>query len=171
MNDRNCIIIAERMNTAVALGPAETKRSSLARIYYRAQCLVASASSLPSESGVDCLAHFSFFLSGASNTCVYIYQLHRLYGCLRLACGWILWHIRQVDDGRFRRHVCEALCVCYGLQALAVTRAQFTDRHTLLNWIAIVLLLALAIAYGSFRFGKKGNLIKVYELPTASALQ
>jgi hypothetical protein len=95
----------------------------------------------------------------------------RLYGCLRLACGWILWHIRQVDDGRFRRHVCEALSVCYLLQALAVTRAQFTDRHVMINYVAIMLLLALAIAYGSFRFGKGGNLIKIYELPTASALQ
>lgn len=42
----------------------------------------------------------------------------RLYGCLRLACGWILWHVRDVDDGRFRKHICEALFVCYVLQAL-----------------------------------------------------
>lgn len=94
-----------------------------------------------------------------------------LYGCLRVATGWILWHIRKVDDGRFRRHVCEALFVCYVLQALAVTRAQFTDRHTILNWMAIGILLALSVAYGSFRFGKGGNLIKIYELPTSSALQ
>jgi hypothetical protein len=91
-----------------------------------------------------------------------------LYGCLRLACGWILWHARQVDDGVFRRHVCEALFVCYVLQALAVIRAQFTDRHTLLNWIAILILLTLATAYGMFRFQKGGNMIKVYELPSSS---
>jgi hypothetical protein len=119
---------------------------------------------------LSCTSIIIIIMSCPILLCNTIYYF-RLYGCLRLACGWILWHIRQVDDGRFRRHVCEALSVCYLLQALAVTRAQFTDRHVLINWIAIVLLLALAIAYGSFRFGKGGNLIKIYELPTASALQ
>jgi hypothetical protein len=95
----------------------------------------------------------------------------RLYGCLRLACGWILWHVRPVDDGRFRKHICEALFVCYVLQALAVARAQFTDRkHSIINWIAFVLLTILASAYGSFRFRKGGNLIKIYELPTSANL-
>lgn len=97
------------------------------------------------------------------------YKKHRLYGCLRLACGWILWHIRFVDDGMFRRHVCEALFVCYMLQALAVIRAQFTDRHVLINWVAIILLIGMSFLYGSFRFGKGGNLIKIYELPTGAS--
>ena len=79
--------------------------------------------------------------------------------------------MRQVDDGIFRRHVCEALLVCYLLQALAVIRAQFTDRHVFINWIAIMVLLALSFAYGSFRFGKGGHMIKIYELPTAGSLQ
>jgi hypothetical protein len=97
--------------------------------------------------------------------------LYRLYGCLRLACGWILWHVRPVDDGRFRKHICEALFVCYVLQALAVIRAQFTDRrYSIINWIAIALLMMLASAYGSFRFRKGGNLIKIYELPTSANL-
>lgn len=87
-----------------------------------------------------------------------------------MACGWILWHVRRVDDGMFRRHVCEALFVCYVLQSVAVLRAQFTDRHTYINWLAIVFLLALSGCYGSFRFGKGGNLIKVYELPSAGNL-
>jgi hypothetical protein len=97
-----------------------------------------------------------------------------LYGCLRLACGWILWHVRRVDDGIFRRHVCEALLVCYVLQALAVGRAQFTDRSGAPAWInggAILFLTTLSVAYGSFRYGKGGNLIKVYELPTSSNLR
>ena len=93
-----------------------------------------------------------------------------LYGCLRLACGWILWHVRAVDDGRFRKHVCEALAVCYSLQALAVLRAQFTDRNAYINWFAIVLLSVMAMAYGSFRFRKGGNIIKIYELPTGGRL-
>lgn len=93
---------------------------------------------------------------------------YRLYGCLRLACGWILWHARAVDDGRFRKHICEALFVCYVLQTIAILRAQFTDRHSIINWIAILVMSLLGAAYGSFRFGKGGNLIKVYELPTGA---
>ena len=95
---------------------------------------------------------------------------YRLYGCLKLACGWILWHVRPVDDGRFRKHVCEALLVCYALQALAVLRAQFTGQHTLINWIAIFVYVGLSAMYGSHRFGKGGNSIKVYELPTGNNL-
>ncbi|KAG7374106.1 hypothetical protein IV203_013201 [Nitzschia inconspicua] len=99
-----------------------------------------------------------------------VHEAFRLYGCLRLSCGWIVWHARPVDDGRFRKHVCEALFVCYVLQTLAVIRAQFTDRYSTINWIAIILLSILAAAYGSFRFRKGGNLIKIYELPTGANL-
>lgn len=98
-------------------------------------------------------------------------MVYSLYGCLRLACGWILWHTRAVDDGRFRKHICEALFVCYFLQALAVIRAQLTEPLNIINLIAITLLLIMAAAYGSFRFGKGGNLIKIYELPTGGNLR
>jgi hypothetical protein len=73
--------------------------------------------------------------------------------------------VRAVDDGRFRRNVCEALFVCYVLQAVAVLRAQFTDRRNTINWIAILLLSLIGFAYGRFRFGRGGDMIKVYELP------
>ncbi|KAL3784605.1 hypothetical protein HJC23_007061 [Cyclotella cryptica] len=89
----------------------------------------------------------------------------RLYGCLRIAVGWIIYHVRAVDDGRFRRNVCEALFVCYMLQAVAVLRAQFTDRRNTVNWIAILLLSLIGFGYGRFRFGRGGDMIKVYELP------
>jgi len=79
--------------------------------------------------------------------------------------GWITFNIRSVDDGRFRRSVCESLSFCYLLQALAVLRAQFTDRKNAVNWIAIVFLSAIGSCYGRFRFGRGGNMIKVYELP------
>lgn len=94
----------------------------------------------------------------------------RLYGCLRIAAGWIIYHIRSVDDGRFRRSVCEALFFCYLLQAVAVLRAQLSDsdRRNTINWIAIVLLTVIGSSYGRFRFGKAGNMIKVYELPQSN---
>lgn len=97
-----------------------------------------------------------------------VHEALRLYGCLRVACGWILWHIRFVDDGMFRRHVCEALFICYVVQAMTVLRAQITDpSRSNINWIAILILGTVAAAYGMFRFRKGGNLIKVYELPTS----
>jgi len=99
-----------------------------------------------------------------------VHEILRIYGCLRVASGWILWHVRFVDDGKFRKSVCEAQCFCYVLQALAVARGQFTDRHTWINWVAILVMVMLASVYGSFRFRKGGNLIKIYELPTSNSL-
>ena len=98
-----------------------------------------------------------------------VHEVLRLYGCLRIAFGWVLYNIRSVDDGRFRRSVCEALFCCYVLQSLAVLRAQFTDRANMVNWIAIILLTSIGCCYGRFRFSKSGNLIKVYELPQSDA--
>lgn len=93
------------------------------------------------------------------------HEIFRLYGCLRVAVGWIVLHVRSVDDGRFRRSVCESLFFCYLLQAMAVLRAQFTDRASSINWIAITILTLIGGAYGRFRFGAGGGMIKVYELP------
>jgi hypothetical protein len=98
---------------------------------------------------------------------------------LRLACGYILWHIRHVDDGTFRKHVCEALLVCYILQSLAVFRAQLSispsrDEESFIvwcmNWVAVAVLSTLASSYIFFRFRQGGHLIKVYELPTSRSL-
>ena len=105
-----------------------------------------------------------------NNLTIYFCYLSRLYGCLRIAVGWIVYHIRAVDDGRFRRNVCEALFFCYVLQAIAVLRAQFTDRSTAVNWIAITILSLMGFGYGRFRFSKGGDLIKVYELPQSNKI-
>ncbi len=82
--------------------------------------------------------------------------------------GWITFHIRSVDDGRFRRSVCEALFICYLLQSVAVLRAQFTGRSSSINWAAVILLTAIGGCYGRFRFGKGGSMIKIYELPQSN---
>jgi len=91
----------------------------------------------------------------------------RLYSCLRIAVGWILFHIRYVDDGKFRRSICEALCLCYIFQACVVIRAQLTDSNWI-NWVALLFLFSIGGLYGRFRFGMGGGLIKVYELPLSS---
>lgn len=104
---------------------------------------------------------------------VYNHDAHeamRLYSTLRVATSWIVWNVRRVDDGVFRRHVCEALLFCYVLQVLVVLRAQWTS-YSHMNWVAIVLLSTMSVLYGRFRFSKGGNLIKVYELPTGANLQ
>ena len=99
------------------------------------------------------------------------HPLKRLYACLRIATGWILFHLRHVDDGYFRKKTCEGLCMCYILQTLVVLRAQFTDRPNVLNYVAIIILAMFGGLYGRFRFGKGGELIKIYELPTAGILR
>jgi len=109
---------------------------------------------------------FISFVSGGYNHSAH--EALRLYGCLKIAVGWILFNVRKVDDGRFRRSVCEALCICYMIQSIAVLRAQLTDKKNWINWIAIVFLTTSSILYGKFRFGRGGNLIKIYELPSSS---
>ena len=104
---------------------------------------------------------------------VYNHDAHevlRLYSTLRIATSWMVWNLRQVDDGLFRRHVCEALLFCYVLQVLVVLRAQWTS-YSHMNWVAILLLGSMSVLYGRFRFSKGGNLIKIYELPTAANLR
>uniref|UniRef100_A0A6V2AM99 Uncharacterized protein n=2 Tax=Ditylum brightwellii TaxID=49249 RepID=A0A6V2AM99_9STRA len=94
----------------------------------------------------------------------------RLYGCLRITLGYILLHLRSVDDGMFRKSVCESLCLCYTLQTLAILRTEFTsNEYSIINWVAIVILTCLGSFYGRFRFGKGGDWIKVYELPVNSS--
>mmetsp|Transcript_9598 Transcript_9598/g.18033 ORF Transcript_9598/g.18033 Transcript_9598/m.18033 type:complete len:151 (-) Transcript_9598:2902-3354(-) len=120
--------------------------------------------------GMALLAPHSFVaaISGGYNHNTH--EALRLYGCLRVAVGWILFNARSVDDGKFRRSLCEALCVCYMLQSLAVLRAQFTDRSGhWMNWLAIAFFITFGYMYGRFRFGKNGALIKIYELPSTAA--
>jgi hypothetical protein len=154
--------------TVSATSPHHNTRVNLDRLF-----LIDSLISM--VFGVVALTAPHTFVIAVVNNNEYNHSVHetlRLYACLRIACGWILWHIRRVDDGLLRRHVCEALLVCYILQALTVLRAQFTEnRKLLINWIAIAILLILSMAYGSFRFGKGGNLIKIYELPTSTNLR
>ena len=119
--------------------------------------------------------HRFLLLATVTSATTYSHPTHealRLYGCLRLAVGWILLKIRHVDDGRFRRGVTEALCFSYVLQSLVVLRAQLTadtyvGKGWIINWLGFLFLAGIAAGYGTFRFGKGGRLIKVYELPTS----
>jgi hypothetical protein len=110
-----------------------------------------------------------------------------LYASLRLAMGWMLWNVRRVDDGLLRRRICESLLACNTLQSIVVLRAILTtttsdsdptttqqrssSNNNLYNWFIFILLTVLAFSYGRFRFGRNGNLIKIYELPTSGTLR
>jgi hypothetical protein len=99
----------------------------------------------------------------------------------------MLWNVRAVDDGRLRRRICEGLLLCNTLQGLIVLRAIFTDdgrddstaqqqqhrlnNNNVYNWFMFILLTGMAACYGRFRFGRGGNLIKIYELPTSALLR
>ena len=95
----------------------------------------------------------------------------RLYGCGRLTLAYLLYHVRRVDDGRFRKRVCEGLLATYVLQALVVAKILVTEAshsfESYCNGLALLLLLLFAGLYANFRNGG----IKLYELPTAAALQ
>jgi hypothetical protein len=85
-------------------------------------------------------------------------------GALTLAQGWLVWRTRLVSDALVRRTFCQAYCICFSLQALALVRAQFSapDSHSMLHWINILVLGGLGAAYGYFLAFKT---IKAFELP------
>ena len=145
----------------------QSSRESLDKLF----CLDSIASFV--FGAVSLLTPHGFFIAlvGSNNYNHTAHETLRLYGCLRMALGWILFHVRSVDDGRFRRSICEALCICYALQSLAVLRAQLTsvDDTNYWNWLAFFLLVSFGSMYAKFRFGNGGNRIKVYELPSSSA--
>ncbi|KAF0699830.1 Aste57867_9606 [Aphanomyces stellatus] len=92
------------------------------------------------------------------------HEMVRLYGALTLAQGWLVWNTRLVGDGLIRKTFCQAYCLCFSLQALAMLRAQVSspESHSVLNWLNIFILAGLGIAYGYFLAFKT---IKAFELP------
>ena len=88
----------------------------------------------------------------------------RLYGCLHLAVGWIVFKSSEFTDGRLLRCVSEAFSMCYLTQAVVMIRAQFTNPsgHRLEHWIVAVISLVVGLLYLIIRFFKK---IKDFDLP------
>lgn len=88
----------------------------------------------------------------------------RLYGCMTMGVGWLVWRSQDVRDGRLMRAIAEAFAACYSLQALVMLRAQFTNPsgHSLLHWFIALLFLLLGSLYTNARLRRK---IKGFELP------
>ncbi|KAF1333689.1 hypothetical protein FI667_g2391, partial [Globisporangium splendens] len=120
-------------------------------------------------SGVFCFFTPHSLLSpilGDANNTHFAHEFIRLYGALTLAQGWLVWRTRLVSDALIRRTFCQAYCICFSLQALALVRAQLSapDSHSSLHWLNILVLGGLGGAYGYFLVFKT---IKAFELPGA----
>ena len=94
----------------------------------------------------------------------YAHEFIRLYGCLTLAIGWVVWKSQSIKDGRLARALTETFCVSYSLQSIVMLRAQFTNPqgHTILHWHIAIFFAFLGMGYGYIRFYKK---IKYFALP------
>ncbi|CAK4772304.1 hypothetical protein LEN26_007799 [Aphanomyces euteiches] len=117
--------------------------------------------------GAACLLLPHSLAMSALKTTEYSHLVHemvRLYGALTLAQGWLVWKTRLVGDGLIRKTFCQAYCLCFSLQAIAMLRAQISspESHSVLNWINVLVLAGLGGAYGYFLFFKT---IKAFELP------
>lgn len=94
----------------------------------------------------------------------YAHEFIRLYGCLTLSIGWVVWKSQGVKDGRLARALTETFAVSYCLQSLVMLRAQFTnpEGHTTLHWLIGAGFGLLGASYTYIRWVKK---IKYFALP------
>lgn len=92
------------------------------------------------------------------------HEMVRLYGCLSLGLGWLVYWAADINDGRLVRRVSESFAAAYTIQALVMARAQFTNPqgHRFLHWLLAILCLAIGTLYISVRVFTK---IKDFELP------
>ena len=94
----------------------------------------------------------------------FAHEFVRLYGCLTLGIGYLVWMTKDIKDGRLLRAVTETFAMSYGLQALAMLRAQFAspDGHSMFHWFILVLFACVSGLYSFVRLARK---MKDFELP------
>lgn len=101
----------------------------------------------------------------------YNYLTHessRLYGCLTIGIGWLVWSARNIGDGRLVRATTEAFSIAYLSQGLVMLKALYSNISTLSRWsLALHLLVAFSFIvtgsmYAHVRLRYK---IKDMELP------
>ena len=82
------------------------------------------------------------------------HEFIRLYGCLTLAIGWLVWKSQTIKDGRLARTLSEVFALSYLLQSFVMLRAQFTNPkgHSFLHWQIALLFLAIGGGYGWARW-------------------
>lgn len=94
----------------------------------------------------------------------FAHEFVRLYGCLTLGIGYLVWVTKDIKDGRLLRALTETFALSYGLQSLAMLRAQFAspDGHSFFHWLIIILFTGVSGLYSYCRFFRK---MKDFELP------
>lgn len=94
----------------------------------------------------------------------FAHEFVRLYGCLTLGIGYLVWKTREIKDGRLQKAITETFALCYGLQALAMFRAQLTspEGHSFFHWLILILFACVSGLYAYSRFATKMN---SFELP------
>jgi hypothetical protein len=94
----------------------------------------------------------------------FAHEFVRLYGCLTLGIGYLVWITKDIKDGRLLRALTETFAMSYGLQALAMLRAQFSspDGHSAFHWFILILFACVSGLYSFVRFARK---MKDFELP------
>lgn len=96
------------------------------------------------------------------------HESSRLYGCLTVGIGWLVWKTRLISDGRLTRALTEAFSIAFISQALVMFKAlysnskDYTAASTTLHLSVAMCFLFIGILYLIVRIVKK---IKDFELP------
>ena len=104
------------------------------------------------------------FYSSLSGYNHFAHEFIRLYGCLSLGIGYLVWMTKDVKDGRLLRALTETFAISYGLQAVAMLRAQLTnpEGHSYFHWYILLQFTFISGLYAYCRLSKK---MKDFELP------
>jgi hypothetical protein len=95
-----------------------------------------------------------------------VHLVIRLYGCLILGQGFIVWAARSMGDGDMRKALVSAYALIFGLTFLSLLRAQVTGGMLAVNWLNVGLFGRLCAFYSWFVFVQPPV---VYELPNKVA--
>mmetsp|Transcript_10603 Transcript_10603/g.16785 ORF Transcript_10603/g.16785 Transcript_10603/m.16785 type:complete len:114 (+) Transcript_10603:1-342(+) len=80
----------------------------------------------------------------------------RLYGCLILSQGWLVWKTRDVPDPYVRKIFVQGYFMCFTLSTLVMGYKQvFSSEWRGLNWIVTAMFGILSVVYGWFLLTKK----------------
>ena len=96
------------------------------------------------------------------------HESSRLYGCLTVGIGWLVWKTKQISDGRLTRAVTEAFSISFISQGLVMIKAlysnskDYTVGSTTLHLTVATCFLIIGVLYLIVRVVKK---IKDFELP------
>jgi hypothetical protein len=101
------------------------------------------------------LPHRFYFGNGSYNH--FAHEFIRLYGCLTIGIGYIVWATKSIRDARLMKALTETFSICYGLQALALFRAQLTspEGHSTTHWFITLIFAFISLFYGVSRLSKK----------------